>query len=80
MNQLAVRKAVSFAIDRTRCQPGRIRARAGGDERERHRAAELQPLEAPAVTGETLSTHANAKAADAVLKEAGYTLKGEWAH
>ena len=31
---------------------------------------------APAVKGDTLSPTANPKAADAVLTEAGYTLKG----
>ena len=79
MNQLAVRQAVSLAIDRTDIsKTGRVRSRAGGDQRERHRAAELRRR--PGARGEeaTLSPTANPSAADAVLKKAGYTLKGGW--
>ena len=79
MNQLAVRQAVSLAIDRndisktgeSGLEP--VATNASGIVLPNF-AADL----APAVKGDTLSATANPKAADAVLKKAGYTLKGGW--
>ena len=45
-------------------QAGRGRPRAGRDQRQRHRAAELQARSSPAVKQDTLSPHAKPKAAD----------------
>jgi len=77
MNQLAVRQAVSLAIDRNAIsktgesglEP--VATNASGIVLPNF-AADL----APAVKKDTLSGNANPKAADAVLKAAGYTLKG----
>jgi peptide/nickel transport system substrate-binding protein len=79
MNQLAVRKAVSLAIDRndisktgeSGLEP--VVTNASGIVLPNF-AADL----APSVKKDTLPATANAKAADAVLKAAGYTLKGGW--
>ncbi|MGD1049477.1 MAG: ABC transporter substrate-binding protein [Solirubrobacteraceae bacterium] len=77
MNQLAVRQAVSLAIDRTAISS---QGEAGLEPVATNASGIVLPnfksLEAPAVAGDTLSPHANAKAADAVLQKAGYTLKG----
>jgi peptide/nickel transport system substrate-binding protein len=77
MNQLAVRKAVSLAIDRTAIS---TQGEAGLEPVATNASGIVLPnfasLVAPAVKSATLSPHANAKAADAVLKAAGYTLKG----
>ena len=79
MNQLAVRQAVSLAIDRedlsktgeSGLEP--VATNASGIVLPNF-AADL----APAVKNDTLPATANPKAADAVLKKAGYTLKGGW--
>ena len=77
MNQLAVRKAVSLAINRsTISKTGEsglepVASNASGIVLPNF-AADL----ASAVKHSTLPATANAKAADAVLKAAGYTLKG----
>jgi peptide/nickel transport system substrate-binding protein len=79
MNQLAVRKAVSLAINRTDIsktgesglEP--VATNASGIVLPNF-AADL----APAVKKDTLNATANPKAADALLKKAGYTLKGGW--
>jgi peptide/nickel transport system substrate-binding protein len=78
-NQLAVRKAISLAINRTDIsktgesglEP--VATNASGIVLPNF-AADL----APAVKKDTLPATANPKAADAVLKAAGYTLKGGW--
>lgn len=77
MNQLAVRQAVSLAIDRndisktgeSGLEP--VATNASGIVLPNF-AADL----APAVKNATLSPKANPAGADAVLKKAGYTLKG----
>jgi peptide/nickel transport system substrate-binding protein len=79
MNQLAVRKAVSLAIDRTAISS----QGESGLEPVATNASGLvlpnfQSLLSPTVKGASLSAHANAKAADAVLKAAGYTEQGGW--
>ena len=79
MNQLAVRQAVSLAIDRndisktgeSGLEP--VVTNASGIVLPNF-AADL----APAVKNATLSPKANPAGADAVLKKAGYTLKGGW--
>jgi peptide/nickel transport system substrate-binding protein len=79
MNQLAVRKAVSLAIDRSDIsktgesglEP--VATNASGIVLPNF-AADL----APAVKNAKLSPKADSAAADAVLKKAGYTLKGGW--
>ena len=77
MNQLAVRKAVSLAIDRTAISS---QGEAGLEPVATNASGIVLPnfasLVAPGVKAATLSPHANAKAAGAVLKAAGYTLKG----
>jgi peptide/nickel transport system substrate-binding protein len=77
MNQLAVRKAVSLAIDRTAISS---QGEAGLEPVATNASGIVLPnfasLVASGVKTATLSPHANAKAADAVLKAAGYTLKG----
>ncbi len=78
-NQLAVRQAISLAINRTDIsktgesglEP--VATNASGIVLPNF-AADL----APAVKKDTLPATANPKAADAVLKAAGYTLKGGW--
>jgi peptide/nickel transport system substrate-binding protein len=77
MNQLAVRKAVSLAIDRTAISS---QGEAGLEPVATNASGIVLPnfasLVAPGVKAATLSPHANAKAAAAVLKAAGYTLQG----
>jgi peptide/nickel transport system substrate-binding protein len=77
MNQLAVRQAVSLAIDRNAISK---QGEAGLEPVATNASGIVLPnfaaLEAPAVKGDTLSPNANPKAADAVLTKAGYTLKG----
>jgi peptide/nickel transport system substrate-binding protein len=77
MNQLAVRQAVSLAIDRTAISS---QGEAGLEPVATNASGIVLPnfaaLEAPAVKGDALSPKANVKAADAVLAKAGYTLKG----
>ena len=79
MNQLAVRKAVSLAIDRTAIS---AQGESGLEPRATNASGLVLPnfasLLAPAVKNATLAAHANPKAADAVLKAAGYTLQGGW--
>jgi peptide/nickel transport system substrate-binding protein len=76
MNQLAVRKAVSLAINRsaisTQGESGLEPVATNGS----GILPSFSSLEAGAVKGDKLSATSNAKAADAVLKAAGYTLKG----
>jgi peptide/nickel transport system substrate-binding protein len=77
MNQLAVRKAVSLAIDRTAIS---TQGESGLEPVATNASGIVLPnfatLLSPAVKGAALSPHANVAAADAVLKAAGYTLKG----
>jgi peptide/nickel transport system substrate-binding protein len=77
MNQLAVREAVSLAIDRDAISK---QGEAGLEPVATNASGIVLPnfsaLEASSVKGDTLSPKANAKAADAVLTKAGYTLKG----
>jgi peptide/nickel transport system substrate-binding protein len=77
MNQLAVRKAVSLAIDRTAVS---AQGEAGLEPVATNASGIVLPnfatLITPALKTATLSPHANAAAADAVLKAAGYTIKG----
>ena len=79
MNQLAVRKAVSLAIDRTAIS---AQGESGLEPPATNASGLVLPnfasLLAPAVKNATLAAHANPKAADAVLKAAGYTLQGGW--
>lgn len=77
MNQLAVRKAVSLAIDRTAISTqGESGLEPVATNASGITLPNFAPLTAPAVKNAKLSAHSNAKAADAVLKAAGYTLKG----
>ena len=77
MNQLAVRKAVSLAIDRNAISKT---GESGLEPVATNASGIVLPNFAsdlaPAVKHDTLSGNANPKAADAVLKAAGYTLKG----
>jgi peptide/nickel transport system substrate-binding protein len=77
MNQLAVRQAVSLAISRNAISK---QGEAGLEPVATNASGIVLPnfaaLEAPAVKGAKLSANPNAKAADAVLAKAGYTLKG----
>ncbi|MGA2007052.1 MAG: ABC transporter substrate-binding protein [Solirubrobacteraceae bacterium] len=77
MNQLAVRQAVSLAIDRNAISK---QGESGLEPVATNASGIVLPnfsaLEAPAVKGDKLSANANPKAADAVLAKAGYTLKG----
>jgi peptide/nickel transport system substrate-binding protein len=77
MNQLAVRQAVSLAIDRTAISS---QGEAGLEPIATNASGIVLPnfatLVAPALKSATLPAHANAAAADAVLKKAGYTLSG----
>ncbi len=77
MNQLAVRQAVSLAIDRTAVSK---QGESGLEPVATNASGIVLPnfsaLVAPSVKSATLSPNANAKAADAVLTKAGYTLKG----
>jgi peptide/nickel transport system substrate-binding protein len=79
MNQLAVRKAVSLAIDRAAIS---AQGEAGLEPVATNASGlvlpNFQSLLSPAVKGDTLSPHANAAAADAVLKAAGYSEQGGW--
>jgi peptide/nickel transport system substrate-binding protein len=76
MNQLAVRKAVSLAIDRTVISK---QGESGLEPLATNASGIVLPnfasLLAPAVKSDTLPAHSNAAAADAVLKAAGYTLQ-----
>jgi peptide/nickel transport system substrate-binding protein len=79
LNQLPVRKAVSLAIDRNDIS----KTGESGLEPVALNASGIvlpnfTPDLASSVKNETLSANANAKAADAVLKAAGYTRKGNW--
>jgi len=75
MNQLAVRKAVSLAINRTAISK---QGESGLEPVATNASGLVLPnfasLLAPAVKGATLSANANATAADGVLKAAGYAL------
>jgi peptide/nickel transport system substrate-binding protein len=77
MNQLAVRKAVSLAIDRNDISKT---GESGLEPVAKNASGIVLPNFAadlaPSVKNDTLPATANAKAADAVLKAAGYTLKG----
>jgi peptide/nickel transport system substrate-binding protein len=77
MNQLAVRQAVSLAISRTAISK---QGEAGLEPVATNASGLVLPnfgqLLAPAVKSATLPETPNAKAADAVLTKAGYTLKG----
>ena len=75
-NQLAVRQAISLAIDRTAIS---TQGEAGLEPVATNASGLVLPgfkaLLSPAVTSDTLSPHANPAAADKVLKAAGYVLK-----
>ena len=77
MNQLAVRQAVSVAISRTAVSK---QGEAGLEPVATNASGLVLPnfgsLLAPAVKNAKLSPSPNAKAADAILAKAGYTLKG----
>jgi peptide/nickel transport system substrate-binding protein len=77
MNQLAVRLAVSDAIDRTDIS---MTGESGLEPPATNASGIVLPSfasqEAAAVAGDTLSASSNAAAADQVLKSAGYTLDG----
>jgi peptide/nickel transport system substrate-binding protein len=77
MNQLAVRQAVSLAISRDAISK---QGEAGLEPVATNASGLVLPnfgsLLAPALKTATLSASPNAKAADAVLAKAGYTLKG----
>ena len=79
MNQLAVRQAVSLAIDRNDLSKT---GESGLEPPATNASGIVLPNFAadlaPAVKADTLSPTANPKAADAVLTKAGYTLKGKW--
>ena len=79
MNQLAVRQAVSLAIDRNDISKT---GESGLEPPATNASGIVLPNFAadlaPSVKRSTLSPTANAKAADAVLKKAGYKLKGKW--
>jgi peptide/nickel transport system substrate-binding protein len=76
-NQLAVRQAISLAIDRSAIS---TTGESGLEPVATNASGLVLPnfsnLLASAVKGDKLSPHSNAKAADAVLTKAGYTLKG----
>jgi peptide/nickel transport system substrate-binding protein len=79
LNQLAVRQAVSLAIDRNAIS----KIGEGGLEPPVSNASGLvlpnfQSLLASAVRGDTLSPTADPLGADSVLSAAGYTLRGGW--
>jgi peptide/nickel transport system substrate-binding protein len=79
MNQLAVRQAVSLAIDRRDIS----KTGESGLEPVATNASGIvlpnfAPNLAPSVKKYALSARANPAAAEAVLKKAGYTLKGGW--
>ncbi len=75
-NQLAVRQAISLAIDRTAIS---TQGEAGLEPVATNASGLVLPgfksLLSPAVASDTLSPHANPAAADKVLKAAGYVLK-----
>jgi peptide/nickel transport system substrate-binding protein len=75
-NQLAVRKAISLAIDRTAIS---TQGESGLEPVATNASGIVLPgfsnLLAPAVKNDKLPAHANPAAADAVLKAAGYTIK-----
>jgi peptide/nickel transport system substrate-binding protein len=75
-NQLAVRKAISLAIDRTAIS---TQGEAGLEPVATNASGLVLPnfanLLAPAVKHATLNAHADPAAADAVLNKAGYTIK-----
>src|SRR5579871_3849152 len=75
-NQLAVRKAISLAIDRTAIS---TQGEAGLEPVATNASGLVLPgfkaLLSPAVASDTLSPHANPAAADKVLQAAGYVLK-----
>jgi peptide/nickel transport system substrate-binding protein len=76
-NQLAVRKAISLAIDRTAISS---QGESGLEPVATNASGLVLPgfanLMAPAVKHDTLNAHADPAAADAVLNKAGYTIKG----
>jgi peptide/nickel transport system substrate-binding protein len=75
-NQVAVRKAISLAIDRTAIS---TQAEAGLEPVATNASGIVLPgfanLVAPAVKKDKLNAHADPAAADAVLNKAGYTIK-----
>ena len=75
-NQLAVRKAISLAIDRTAIS---TQGESGLEPVATNASGLVLPdfkaLLSPAVASDTLSPHANPAAADKVLQTAGYVLK-----
>jgi peptide/nickel transport system substrate-binding protein len=75
-NQLAVRKAISLAIDRTAIS---TQGESGLEPVATNASGIVLPgfanLLAPAVKHDTLNAHADPAAADAVLNKAGYTIK-----
>ncbi len=75
-NQLAVRQAISLAIDRTAIS---TQGEAGLEPVATNASGLVLPgfkaLLSPTVTSDTLSPHANPAAADKVLQAAGYVLK-----
>jgi peptide/nickel transport system substrate-binding protein len=75
-NQLAVRQAISLAIDRTAIS---TQGEAGLEPVATNASGLVLPgfkaLLSPAVASDTLSPHANPAAADKVLQAAGYVLK-----
>jgi peptide/nickel transport system substrate-binding protein len=77
MNQLAVRQAVSLAIDRNNIS---ATGESGLEPPATNASGIVLPnfasQEAPAVTSDTLSGSASAAAADKLLTSAGYTLDG----
>jgi peptide/nickel transport system substrate-binding protein len=77
MNQLAVRQAVSLAINRNAISK---QGEAGLEPVATNSSGLVLPnfksLLSPAVKSDALSANANPKAADALLAKAGYTLKG----
>jgi peptide/nickel transport system substrate-binding protein len=75
-NQVAVRQAISLAIDRTAIsQTGESGLEPVATNASGLVLPNFSNLLAPAVKSDTLSPHSNAKAADAVLAKAGYTIK-----